>query len=209
MNASNIKESRLSSWLAPTLTAACLISLTAAAAAGHRGGERLFNKLDANDDGVVTREEEAAMAARRFQKLDADGDGSITAEELKSKHRCKKRSWWQQGKRRKCHHGHGGKRHGRLIERLDANGDGMLSAEEFAVKGAQMFERADVDGNGRVTREEMRAAHVTLRRERCQESAGRRFDALDADGDGLLSREEYLGRCVKRTTEADSEASER
>ena len=53
--------------------------------AGKRGdrrgprGER--PNLDANGDGVITREEFAAPALERFARADANGDGTVTKEE--------------------------------------------------------------------------------------------------------------------------------
>lgn len=180
-----------------------LCLLAGAASAGHSGG-KLFDKLDADGDGFITRAEESAMAERRFKKRDADGDGILSAEELKTRHQCKKRRWWGGGKR-SCHRCHK-KHHWRagLIEKMDTDGDGNVSMAEFSANSAEMFQKADTDGDERVTREEMRAAYKRHRQERCRERSERRFEKLDADGDGWLSREEFLGRCAPKADKADA-----
>jgi len=52
----------------------------------------IFKKLDANNDGKVSKEEflkdkkDAAKAEERFKKLDKDGDGFLTPEEFSAGH---------------------------------------------------------------------------------------------------------------------------
>ena len=42
----------------------------------------LFNKFDANEDGVITKEEYMEFIDARFDKMDSDGNGTITKEDL-------------------------------------------------------------------------------------------------------------------------------
>ena len=114
------------------LGAAAMLALTAAgpaAAQDRRGGmgmEMMFERLDTNADGHITRDEavvfaraEAAdraerRAGARFDRADADGDGRLTAAELMA--------------------GGGGMRGGmdigRMFDRLDSDGDSAISREE-------------------------------------------------------------------------------
>jgi len=48
-----------------------------------RRSARQFNRLDANNDGVIDEAEFAARADKMFSRLDANEDGSLSAEELK------------------------------------------------------------------------------------------------------------------------------
>ena len=66
-----------------------------AMADGHGGGKgkhknAMFEKLDTDKDGLVTKAEFMAHAEAKFAKMDADGNGSFTKEEAKAKHMEKK-----------------------------------------------------------------------------------------------------------------------
>jgi hypothetical protein len=52
----------------------------------HRGGQRGFEAMDTNHDGVITLDEWKAAGRRenRFAMIDADHDGRITREELRA-----------------------------------------------------------------------------------------------------------------------------
>jgi EF hand len=40
-----------------------------------------FERLDTNDDGVITKDEAITKCVERFEKMDANGDGKITKDE--------------------------------------------------------------------------------------------------------------------------------
>lgn len=44
-------------------------------------------RVDANGDGLISREEFAAPAMKRFERMDADGDGIVTPDERKAARR--------------------------------------------------------------------------------------------------------------------------
>ena len=46
--------------------------------------DRMFEKKDANSDGVISKAEFMAAAEKKFAKIDADGNGSLTKEEVKN-----------------------------------------------------------------------------------------------------------------------------
>ena len=46
------------------------------------GQGRMFARLDTDGDGTISRQEFQAMANRRFAKFDLDGDGEISLEEV-------------------------------------------------------------------------------------------------------------------------------
>lgn len=85
-----------------TLTAAALV-LSANAYAGHGGKchgmhgkhkDKMFTMIDTNNDGAITREEQAAFSDKKFNETDANGDGKVTKEEMKA-HFEKKRAEWK------------------------------------------------------------------------------------------------------------------
>lgn len=57
---------------------------------GHRSpsehGKKMFEEMDANKDGIVTREEHNTFTNARFDEMDADKNGKVTKEEAE-KHR--------------------------------------------------------------------------------------------------------------------------
>lgn len=64
-----------------------LAVLASPATAGHHksgeGKKDRFAKTDTNGDGVISRDEFMARAAKRFEKMDANGDGSLSKDEMK------------------------------------------------------------------------------------------------------------------------------
>ncbi len=84
-----------------------------------KGGERLFEKIDANSDEIITRAEVAAFADERMKEFDVNRDGQITKTELQAGREARREQHQKAA-----------------FQRLDANGDGALSAEEFGNKRA-------------------------------------------------------------------------
>lgn len=73
----------------PFLVALCLATAASiATAASPEHGQR-FDRLDANGDGRLSREEAAAYPelAQRFEQIDANKDGFLSRDELVSKRR--------------------------------------------------------------------------------------------------------------------------
>jgi len=97
-------------------------------------------ELDANGDGVVTREEMTAEVERTFAGYDRNGDGKLTADEYS---------------------GPGGVRSamGGFVKQhakeLDANGDGVITREELLNTALRMFDKADANHDGRLTPDEL------------------------------------------------------
>jgi Ca2+-binding EF-hand superfamily protein len=113
-----------------------------------RRGERMFARLDANHDGVITRGEfDAAMAARQ-QRMGARGDMGP-----------------RQGMGGGAHLGRAGMGgfRGQMFDRMDLNHDGRVSIQEATSAALQAFDRADTNRDGIVTPEERRAARAAFR----------------------------------------------
>lgn len=90
-------------------------------------GHRLFEEMDANHDGVVTRAEATALLEKRFAELDANHDGKISPEERQAKRQADR-----------------DRRRAERFAALDTDKNGQLSLQEFS---APRPERGP-DGNG-------------------------------------------------------------
>lgn len=140
-----------------------------------------FDKVDANHDGFITREEaqtfrqgaRAKIHDAMFARLDSDKDGSISRSEFDAprgkladasakpdapKHRMG--GGMHRGPGMAMGTGLGG---GMLFDRADINKDGKLSLAEAEALPLQMFDRADTNRDGSVTPDERKAAREAIR----------------------------------------------
>ncbi|MFM7028391.1 MAG: EF-hand domain-containing protein [Chakrabartia sp.] len=139
-----------------------------------------FAEMDANKDGVVTREEaeaarlamHKAMADKMFDMMDADKDGSISRAEFAAHH---------QGMGAGHERGHGDgatpgapaeARGNRMFERADANKDGKVTLAEARAAALDQFDKMDLNKDGKVTMEERHTAWQKMRAEKQDPHAG-------------------------------------
>ena len=105
----------------------------------YRGGpEAMFERLDTNDDGSISREEFDAGRPNRLGEADTDGDGKVSLEEFKVQ---------AEGRRNE--------RITSMFERLDSDGDGFVTVEERDTHHTRMFEFLDRDGDGVISADEV------------------------------------------------------
>ena len=114
---------------------------------GQHHGEMdgmMFQKLDANGDGVISKAEFNAFNVRHFKKLDTNKDGKLTPEEL------------QGGHKQEMGHGDGTTHLDQRFNAADANQDGGLDREEANNMPmlSQYFDEVDTNRDGKVTRQE-------------------------------------------------------
>ncbi len=146
----------------------------------HKGGDHhgWFNKVDADQDGSVTKAE--AEAARdqmitrmkertdqAFTKSDKNNDGKVTKDEFSE--------FAQAGRPGRNNadpyrHAEGRKR---WFDMIDANHDGTISKAESEAATDKRFARLDADRNGKVTQEEMKAAREAMHQQRMQDKANK------------------------------------
>jgi Ca2+-binding EF-hand superfamily protein len=131
-----------------------------------RGGP--FERLDRNDDGVITREEVTAARTASFSNLDTDRDGFISREEMQRQQTARR------GADGRITQTSGPYRGGRInLQRADANRDGAVTRAEFdaayenspthtAAFSTQlrngMFENLDINRDGTISTAEITAA---------------------------------------------------
>jgi Ca2+-binding EF-hand superfamily protein len=129
-----------------------IIAALAVAGTAHAGNmqpaQPAGHAMDANQDGVVSREEAKShpRLAGSFDAWDKNKDGSLDEAEMTA-HREAMRAEM----RAKVHE---------RLKAADADGDGSLSrkeAEDSMPGLAAKFDRMDADKDGKVTRDELRA----------------------------------------------------
>ncbi len=163
----------------PLLLLAMLLATSAtglAIAASPTGPRPAPPRMDANNDGVIDRQEAAAhpRLAQRFDELDKNKDGKLSRDELPAP---------RHGMRDGRHHGgmHGG-RDGRggggFMRGMDTDNDGRISAAEYRAH----FDRLDVNKDGYIDQAD-RVARAEQRRAEW-------FAKADTDKDGKLSQAE-------------------
>jgi Ca2+-binding EF-hand superfamily protein len=110
---------------------------------GRHGMMERLRAADTNGDGMISREEAAALPklAQHFDEIDANHDGQITREELRAHFQQARAAHWK---------------------KIDTDGDGRISkaeAQANAPRLAERFDQLDANGDGYLTPEELRAAH--------------------------------------------------
>jgi len=129
-------------------------ALPSAGLAGDAGSgrfsERLFQRIDANGDGVITADEAQAFEQRLFNRLDANHDGVLTQEEFSARRMGRQAAADAPQKTETFR--------SKRFAAMDANGDGRITADEFAAAFNKRLQALDANGDGRITLDEMKAA---------------------------------------------------
>lgn len=107
---------------------------------GMGGPERMIERLDANEDGKISKEEVDAARDERFAKFDTDNSGGLTLEEIEAGREAEKQE-----------------RRAERLSRIDTNGDQEISREEFGDREFRLFDRLDANEDGEITEDEIKA----------------------------------------------------
>jgi Ca2+-binding EF-hand superfamily protein len=147
---------------------------------------------------VHTRAEVAAHVRTMFDRLDSNRDGAITKAETEAvkivhRERIVKRMQGRPGA------GGPGIDRGAMFDRMDANHDGSISRAEFDALHAQRQQRLamrDHNGDGRPDFRRMRGMHAGG-------MGGRMFELADANRDGRVTLQEATNAALRRFDTAD------
>jgi Ca2+-binding EF-hand superfamily protein len=122
---------------------AALLAVAGVVHAQPLRGAAMFERLDADNDGKITKAEMSAGRERMFKRLDRNGDGVIDENEIE--------------KARQAIEDRAAGAEARLSgqwRRMDRDRDGKVSVAEFQARSA-MFELADRNSDGVVTKDEI------------------------------------------------------
>lgn len=153
-----MKTNTLFSAKAAILLATGLAALSplAASAQGYMGArdpQKMFERADLNNDGVITKEELRTSRANTAQKLDRNGDGVIDKADAPKMRRFKEK--FEESRKD-------------LAQGFDLDQDGVVTVDEFVNGPTTAFDRIDANGDGAVTHEELNAAQVAFETARSQ-----------------------------------------
>lgn len=132
--------------IASSLLAAVVLTAPALAEEGagpSRFHQFLWQQLDTDGDGAISREESDARRAALFKQADVDGDGKLNFSELQTYNELRRQA-------RKL----------ARFKAMDTNGDGVISEDELAQLSDRFWARIDADGDDRITPDEMRQMHL-------------------------------------------------
>jgi Ca2+-binding EF-hand superfamily protein len=151
----------------------------------------LFERMDENKDGQVTRQEAQEASKRMFQRLDGNADGQITKAESEAGVKAIREQELSAHFKQLDANADGkltvaeAQLPQAVFDQLDANKDKTLALAEMQVGPGKradhrdvQFEQSDANHDGKVTRDE------------ADKSATSRFDNIDQSHDGVVTKAE-------------------
>ncbi len=152
------------------------------------GVDAMFAKRDVNNDGKIDQADRAAMGEQRraamWQKLDADGNGSIDKAEWDAAHAARIANREQRKDKRQAMRAQG--KGGEMAMRDRMMRHGMKAKR---AQGMMRLGQADTNNDQAVTLAEARAL------------ASKHFDMLDADKNGVATKAEIQAMHARHKAE--------
>lgn len=175
--------------------AALVLAGTCALHADDGQAQDFFDRLDANNDGRIDRDEFKGPDDA-FARMDRNGDGAISRDEVGGDAQGDQPGAFRPGQGGQREQMDPAQRWQKMLERFDQNGDGKISSEEF--KGPEKVLRfLDANNDGEITEDEALQA-ADRGRDRGQMDPAERWkrliDNCDANADGKISQDEWPAR---------------
>jgi Ca2+-binding EF-hand superfamily protein len=154
-----------------------VLCLVLSVGCGAAGAQSVHDRADADNDGVVTKEDMKKALEERYRGEDANKDGKVSVDEY-------------QDARRKN------------FDDADANRDGVVTVEEWAIYWCGTDKDAAKAKKpvkmGKSSRAKLMDANKDgkIGKDECVVFWAGRFKDLDGNKDGKMSREEYLDRMI-------------
>lgn len=132
----------------------------------HKGNfeNNMFQKLDNDSDGFVSKKEHFQIAVERFDRSDDNEDGKITKEELKECRFAKIMPYFVEN----------------YFAKNDLDKDGFVTKAEINKQVENEFIKSDTNKDNKLTYKEMKEYRMESR-----------FEEIDKNGDGVISKDEY------------------
>ena len=145
---------------------------------------RMFERVDTNKDGVITKQEADAVqaqfvarakkhmgerGAKSFERLDTNKDGQVSRQEFdagrvaREQRQALRKPGEPLGGNVYLHRKGGMGFAGRMFEMADVNKDGRVSLPEAQQAALQHFDRADLNRDGTLTPEERRQSRQQMK----------------------------------------------
>lgn len=177
---------------------------------GRQFAERVFERHDANEDGLLSKDEVPEQFQEGFEKVleigDSDGDGAVTLDEyteamgeLFRQRRAAGEDSPGDARPPRRPRGDGPPEGGpppgppnpeqimqHLLDRADTDGDGQISREEALAKAGERFDRVDTNKDGMIDEAELQQAvdHFAERMHHHREHGGDRHGGPHRHGHG-------------------------
>ena len=166
----------------------------------HKGNRKLnFVQVDANSDGVVTKDEAKGRLLKGFDKIDSDANGSITTTEFAAMENMHK------GKGHKKGNGN----HKLDFAQVDTNNDAKITKDEAKGRLLKHFDKIDSDANGSITTTEFTAMENMHKGKGHKKGNGNHkldFAQVDTNNDAKITKDEAKGGFLKYFDKIDADA---
>jgi Ca2+-binding EF-hand superfamily protein len=120
--------------------------------------EQILERMDTDDNGMISKEEAKGPLSKRFDKIDLNSDGQLSPKELMS---LKKKGDKPEQAGAEGRGGPQGRESGQKLKEADTDENGTLSKDEVTAAGLEKilenFDKIDSNSDGELDREEMRA----------------------------------------------------